>query len=92
MSSTLWPAPVQRLYWDARFLMSQMPSNGRPLEEEEVHSHETTSESQMETGHPEFYDLDLASSSSKTGNHGSEVSAMVPKPISSYSISLKWVT
>jgi hypothetical protein len=23
------------LYWDARFLMSQMPSNGRPLEEED---------------------------------------------------------
>jgi hypothetical protein len=22
------------LYWDARFLMSYMPSNGRPLEEE----------------------------------------------------------
>jgi hypothetical protein len=36
MSNTLWPAPVQcKLYWDARFLMSQMPSNGRPLEEEE---------------------------------------------------------
>jgi hypothetical protein len=25
------------LYWDARFLMSYMPSNGRPLAEEEYY-------------------------------------------------------
>jgi hypothetical protein len=24
MSNTLWPAQVQRLYWDVRFLMSWM--------------------------------------------------------------------
>jgi hypothetical protein len=26
---------IAKLYWDARFLMSYMYSNGRPLEEEE---------------------------------------------------------
>jgi hypothetical protein len=26
---------IAKLYWEARFLMSQMYSNGRPLEEEE---------------------------------------------------------
>jgi hypothetical protein len=25
-----------KLYWDARFLMIWMPSNGRPFEEEDV--------------------------------------------------------
>jgi hypothetical protein len=28
------------LYWDASFLMSQMPSNGSPLEEEEEEEEE----------------------------------------------------
>jgi hypothetical protein len=31
------------LYWDARFLMSYMPSNGRPLEEEEGEGDEVLS-------------------------------------------------
>jgi hypothetical protein len=32
------------VYWDARFLMSQMPSNGRPLEEVEEDAEEEEGE------------------------------------------------
>jgi hypothetical protein len=32
------------VYWDARFLMSRMPSNGRPLEENEEEEEEEEKE------------------------------------------------
>jgi hypothetical protein len=34
-SSAQTVGDIAKLYWDARFLMSWMPSNGRPLEEEQ---------------------------------------------------------
>jgi hypothetical protein len=34
-SSTQTAGDIAKLYWDARFLMSWMPSNGRQSEEEE---------------------------------------------------------